>query len=133
MEQNIRRPRVARVYAWLVTVVPPLLIALAAMVGAGIGIDHDWVEAHWSIWEPFAIVVIFVLTPLAFVAGFPRQLRIAPLTVVLAVLWVLQAVLGHSIDNARWVLSLHIPNAFLIFGLGLFLALLAHRALARYS
>ena len=129
MEVEVQRLRVAPTYTWMVTVVPPLFIAIAAMVGLGLKVDNDWMEAHWHTGEGVAIVAILVLTPLAFLAGFPKRLRIAPLTVVMVVLWMVQAGLGHGSEDTPWLIALHIPNALLIFGLGLTLAFLSHRAL----
>ena len=75
-------------------------------------------------------MAIIFLPALAFLAGFPKRLRIRELTVLLVVLWIIQSALGIMVqDGQRWALVIHFPNPILIFGLGLVLAYLSHRAL----
>ena len=131
-EQDIGRLKVARVYTWMVTAVPILFIAIAGMIGTGHTryiASPGWVDAHRGVGELFGLVAIIFLPALAFRAGFPKRLRIRELTVLLAVLWIFQAAPGIMVEEGgRWALVLHFPNALLIFGLGLILAFLAHRA-----
>ena len=127
MDHQLRRPKAARVYAWLVSAVPVLFVLIAGLVGAGLGID-----AHRGLGEIFGILAIVGLLPLAFRAGFPGHLRVGPLTALLVALWMVQLILGLAIEeHNRWAISLHIPNAFLIFGLSLLLAVLAQRAVRK--
>ncbi len=72
--------------------------------------------------EISGIVVFVVGIPLAFLARFRKEWRIGWLTVILAVLWNIQAhLLGYGIEDVRWIEMIHIPVAFVIFGLALYL------------
>ena len=51
------------------------------------------------------------------------------LTLTLAVLWFVQHSLGYGIADARWIETIHIPLALVIFGLALYLTDRAYRAL----
>ena len=74
--------------------------------------------------------MVLVGIPLAFLAHFPRRLWIGWLTVLLAVLWNVQAhVLGYGIEEFRWFEMLHIPLAFGILLLALYLTARARAAL----
>ncbi len=131
MEQAIGRPRVAKAYAWLISLVALLVIVQAVLFGAFYEkFNEDFIDVHWAVAFIFMIVLVLIITPLSYLARFPRELRMGHLTVFLAVLWIVQWTLGSAIteDNERWVATLHIPNAFLIFGLGLYLTGKAHRA-----
>ena len=117
----------------MVTAVPILFLAIAAMIGAGhtrYATSPGCVDAHRGIGELFGLVAILFLPALAFRAGFPKRVRIRELTVLLVVLWIFQAALGITVEEGwRWALVLHFPNGLLIFGLGAVLAYLSHRAL----
>ena len=75
------------------------------------------------------IVVVLIVTPLAFLARFRKDRRIGWLTLTLAVLWFVQHSLGYGLEDARWLEMVHIPLGLLIFGLALYLTGQAYRAL----
>ena len=78
------------------------------------------------------IAIVVILTPLAFLARFPRRLRAGWWTLGLSVVWLIQAhVLGYGIEDVGWLEMLHVPLAFIILGLALYLTWQAHRALTR--
>ena len=134
MEDQLGRPKVARTYAWAVSLVPVLFLLFAALAGAGHGIDPDFIDIHRGLGDLFGLLAIFVLPPLGFLAGFPKRLRIGPLTVLLVVLWIIQALLGIIIEEGgRWAIAIHLHNPLLIFALGILLAVLAHKAVRRAS
>lgn len=131
MEQSVGRPRVAKAYAWLISLVALLVIVQAVLFGAFYEkFNEDFIDVHWAVAFIFMIVLVLIITPLSYLARFSRELRMGHLTVFLAVLWIAQFIMGSAIadENERWVATLHIPNAFLIFGLGLYLTGKAHRA-----
>ena len=67
----------------------------------------------------------------AYFAGFPRESRVIHLALALALLWIIQWVLGSvAAEEARWVVVLHVPNGLLVFGLALLLVSRTHRTLA---
>ena len=79
------------------------------------------------------LVVVLIITPLAFLARFRRSRRIGWLTLTLAVLWFVQHSLGYGIADARWIETIHIPLALVIFGLALYLTDRAYRALKGHA
>ena len=68
--------------------------------------------------------ILYVLIPIAFFARFPRPLRVVWWTVLLAILWNVQAwVFGRGIGDTRWFEMVHIPLAFGILLLALYLTI----------
>ena len=130
MEQAIGRPRVARAYAWLIALAT-LTVVVQGFLFAGFYSEADkgYIDIHASVAVIPLIVVVLIITPLAFLARFPRGLRTGWLTLILAVLWFAQHSIGFGIDDERWLAMIHIPLALLIFGLALYLTGKAHRAL----
>ena len=99
MNSQVGRPRVARAYAWVMglatfeVVVQGFLFSSFYARG-----ESGFIEAHGYAGELTGYVVLIVLIPLGFLARFPRGLWIGWLTVLLAVLWNVQAhVLGYGI------------------------------------
>jgi len=90
--------------------------------------EKDFLDAHGIVADISLLVVVLIITPLAFVARFPRNLRMGWLTLDLAVLWFVQYILGYSIENDRWIEMIHIPLGLIIFGLALYLTAKAHGA-----
>ena len=124
MEQTIGRQRVARAYAWLI-VLAALVVILQGIMFGGFhsGKGADFLEAHGIIGEVSGIVVLVVLTALGCLARFPKEWRIGWFTLGLGVLWNIQAhVFGYGIEDERTLEMVHIPGAFLVFGLALYLA-----------
>jgi hypothetical protein len=80
-------------------------------------------DAHGVYGSLIGLLLLVILIPPAFLATFPGRMRIGWWTVGLAVVWNVQAhLIGFSIGNARWLEMIHIPLAFLILGLGIYLA-----------
>ncbi len=129
MTNGVVRPRAASAYAWLTALAAGTVVAQAFLFGGFYWEGGDWIRAHLQLGRISTFLVVAVITPLAFFAGFPRQLGITRMTVVLAVLWLLQTALGDAMDSARWLVIIHVPLAFVIFGLALLLTGKAHRAL----
>ena len=132
MEQTIRRPKVARAYAWLIVLVP-LAVIVQGILFAGFysEAEGDLLDAHGVVGDILGIVILVILTPLAFLARFPRRLSMGWWSLGLAVVWNIQShVFGRGIEDVGWFEMLHVPLALIIFGLGLYLTWYAHRALA---
>ena len=130
MEQTIGRPRVARTYAWLITL-SALVVVVQGFLFSGFYSEGEkgYIDTHGILGELAGYVVV-IMIPLAFLARFPRHLRIGWLTVLLAVLWNVQAhLLGYGIEEWSWFEMIHIPTAFLILALALYLTGRAHKAL----
>jgi heme A synthase len=134
LTESIGRPRLARAFAWLISIYPLLVILQSLFFALFYSQDPDWIDIHAVFGDISTIVLVLIALPLAFFSRFPRESRIVLLTVILAVLWIVQLVLGYTItentDN-RWLASLHIPNAFILFGLGIAIAARAHRLVFR--
>lgn len=130
MDQPIGRPRVARAYAALIALATLAVVVqgflFAAFYNEG---ERDFIDVHAAVADISLLVVVLIITPLAFLARFRRDRRIGWLTLTLAVLWFVQHSLGYGIVDARWLEMIHIPLAFLIFGLALYLTGVAYRAL----
>ena len=89
-----------------------------------------FIDAHGDLGSAIGLILIVILIPLAFLAKFPGRMRIGWWTVFLAVLWNVQAhVLGFGIEDTRWLAMIHIPVAFVILGLGLYLTLRTYGSL----
>ena len=131
MEESIGRRRVARAYTWLMAVVTVSVVVLGFLFSAFYSQgDTAYRDAHGIFGSLVGLVLLVVLVPLAFTAKFPKRMRIGWWTVGLAVLWNVQAhAIGYGIGDARWLEMVHIPLAFLILGLGAYLAGRAYVAL----
>ena len=131
MEQRVGRRRVAVAYMSLPGLAT-LLVVLQGFLFSGFYAEAEkgFIDAHGIVGDITGVVLVFVLIPLGFLAGFPRRLRIGWWTVLLAVLWNVQAhVLGYGIEGARWLVVLHIPTAFGILFLALYLTVRAKSGL----
>ncbi len=133
MVNGIVRPRAASAYAWLIALAAVTVIAQALLFGGFYWEGGEWIRAHLQLGRISTSLVVAVITPLAFFAGFPRQSHIARMTVVLAMLWLLQTGLGDATNSARWLVVIHVPLVFVIFGLAVLLTSKAHRALKGYG
>ena len=93
------------------------------------GQGKAFLDAHGIEGELTGFILVVVLIPLGFLARFPSSLHIGRWTIVLALLWNLQThVFGYGIEDARWMEMIHIPTAFGILLLGLYLTTQAWRA-----
>lgn len=131
MEQTIGRRRVALTFAWLIALVT-LLVVVQGFLFAGFYSEGErgFIDIHGILGQLIGLVLLVILIPLAFLARFPRGMRIGWWTVLLAVLWNVQAhVLGFGIEEIRWFEMIHIPFAFLILGLGIFVTFKAYGTL----
>ncbi len=98
MEQAIGRPRVARAYALLIALAT-LQVVVQAFLFAGFYSkgEKGFITAHAVGADISLLVVVLIVTPLAFLARFRRDRRIGWLTLTLAVLWFVQHSLGYGI------------------------------------
>ena len=133
MEQNIGRPKVARAYAWLIVLVPLAVIAQGGLfAGFYSEAEGGFLDAHSIVADILGIAILVILTPLALLARFSQRLSTGWWTLGLALVWNIQGhVFGYGIADVGWFEMVHIPLAFIIFGLALYLTQHAHRALAR--
>ena len=130
MEQAIGRPRVAKAYAWLISLAALVVVVQGFLFAAFYSeAVKGFLDAHGIEGELAGYILVVVLVPLAFLARFPRTLRMGWWTVALALIWNIQAhVFGFGIADVRWFEMIHIPLALGIFGLALYLTGKAHRA-----
>lgn len=131
MEEPIGRRRVARAYAWLMAAVTVSVVVQGFLFSAFYsGEGNAYRDAHGVFGSLIGLILLVILIPLAFRARFPKRMRIGWWTVGLAVLWNVQAhIIGFGIGAARWLEMIHIPLAFVILGLGAYLAGKAYVAL----
>ena len=124
------RSRTARAYTWLLGLVTLEVVLQAFLFSAFYGRgEAGFIDAHGIAGELTGYIVVLIATPLAFAARFPRRARIGWLTLLLALLWSIQAhFLGYGIRQiGTWLAMLHIPLAFVILGLGAYLTIQAWR------
>ena len=93
--------------------------------------ERTFLDIHGYAGELTGYLVVVVLIPLGFIARFPRQLRMGWWTVGLAILWNVQVhVFGFGIEEfGRWFEMLHIPTAFAVLLLALYLTVRARTAI----
>ena len=134
MERSPQRPRLARTFAWLIYLTPLLVILQAFLFGSFYErFNSDLIDAHRDVGF-ISMILVVVLAMLAYFARFPRESRVLHLAIALALLWIIQWLLGSlTAEEARWVAILHVPNGLLVFGLALLLAGMTHRTLAASS
>ena len=131
-QQDIRRPRVARVYAVLIALATLMVVVQAFLFAAFYSEgDKEFIDVHARVADISLLVVVLIVTPLAFLARFRRDRRIGWLTLVLAVLWFVQHSLRFGIEDERWLEMIHIPLGLVIFGLALYLTGRTYTALWR--
>ncbi len=123
MAQTIGRPRVASAYAWVVGLLVLVVVAQGlTFAGFYSELKISFLDAHGHMGTISGIIVLFVLTPLGFLGRFPKEWQLGWLTLILAILWNVQGhVFGFGIEDERTLEMVHIPVAFLIFGLALHL------------
>ena len=128
------RPSAAKLYVYLITLTP-IVILLQGFLFGGFNADPSdrvFLDIHlWLGRVSFAILILGV-TPSLLLAGFDKATRIAPLTTVLIVLWIIQAGLGEGTQDVRWFSAIHVPLGIAMFVLAEILAGKVHR-LARGS
>ena len=86
-------------------------------------VDSDPLVREAVAGELTSYILVAVVVPLAFIARFPSGRRIAWWTVLLAAMWFVQAhLLGYGIERiGRWLAMVHIPMAFALLFLALYL------------
>ena len=93
------------------------------------GQGKAFLDSHGIEGELTGYILVVVLIPLGFLARFPRSLHVGWWIIALAFLWNLQAhAFGYSIEDVRWMEMVHIPTAFGLLLLGLYLTTKAYRA-----
>ena len=131
MEEPIGRRRVALGYAWLMAAVTISVVVQGFLFSAFYsGEGSGYRDAHGIFGSLVGLILLVILIPLAFLGKFPKRMRIGWWTVGLAVLWNVQAhIIGFGIADERWLEMIHIPLAFVLLGLGTYLAGKAYVAL----
>lgn len=131
MEERVRRRRLGVAYMWLMGIAT-FEVVLQGFLFSGFYAQGQkaFIDIHQIAGELTGYFVLVALIPLGFFARFPRRLRMGWWTVLLAVLWNVQThVLGFGIEYVRWLEMVHIPTAFVILLLALYLTVRARSAL----
>lgn len=122
MQDNVTRPRLAKIFTVLMGLAF-LEVILQAFLFSGFYANGNptYIDLHGMAGE-LTGNILYVLILIAVFARFPRHLRVVWWTVLLAILWNVQVwVLGHGIGDTRWFEMVHIPLAFGILLLALYL------------
>lgn len=123
MDEKAGRRGAAVVYTWLAGLLT-LEVVLQGFLFSGFYARSEagFIDAHGWAGEIAGFLTIIPLVPLAFMAKFPKGLKMGWWTVAWAVLWNVQGhVLGYGIADVRWLAMVHVPVAFAILGLGAWL------------
>lgn len=130
MDQKIGLPHLAKAYAALMPL-SALSVIVQGVFFAGLYSEgkSGYLDAHQALGAA-SVAVVLVCLPLAYLARFPREVLVGHLTTAVAVLWVIQYLLGQYSEDQRWFAFLHIPLAFIIFGLAVVASGRAHRSIA---
>ena len=113
-----------KAFSALIGVTSLAIFAQAITAGEFVSQDHrkGWIAAHDVISN---VLAVFALATVVFTIIALRKASRALLigTIVLFVLVVVQIVIGHQItDNSQdWLIGIHVPLAFIIFGLAVWL------------
>ena len=95
MEQAIGRPRVARAYVVLIALATLAVVVQGFLFAASYSEGkRDFINVHAAVADISLLVVVLIITPLAFLARFRTGRRIGCLTLTLAVLWFVQHSFG---------------------------------------
>ncbi len=124
MQNHATRPRLARIFT-VVMGLAFLEVILQGFLFSGFYAQGNatYIDLHGMVGE-LAGNVLIVLIPIAFFARFPQHLRVVWWTALLAITWNVQAwVLGDGIRDTRWFEMVHIPLAFGILLLALYLTI----------
>ncbi len=123
---------VARIYASGIVLSALIIIVQGITFGGFYSGRGNLLQVHEYLGTISGFVVLFILATLGFLAKFPKAWRIGWLTLALGILWNVQAhVFGYGIEDERTLEMVHIPVAFLIFGLALFLAAKTYNVLIK--
>ena len=123
---------VARIYSGGIVLSALIVIVQGITFGGFYSGRGNLLQVHEHLGSISGIVVLVLLTPLGFLARFPKAWRIGWLTLALGILWNVQAhVLGYGIEDERTLAMVHIPVAFLVFGFALFLAAKTYNVLIK--
>lgn len=126
----MNRDLMLRAYAMLMPLAALSVVVQAILFAGRYSEGQSWyLTAHMHVGSASLLIVVVCLG-LAIFGKFPQATRILPLTGVLVALWLGQYLLGEYADKVRWLSFLHIPLAFLVFGLAVMLTGRAHRLMA---
>ncbi len=126
----MNRGLLVRAYAVLMPLAALSVVAQAVLFAGRYSEGQAWyLAAHMHLGSASLLIVIVCLG-LAILGRFPQTARMVPLTGILVVLWVGQYLLGEYADEVRWLSFLHIPLAFVVFGLAVVLSGRGHRLMA---
>ena len=130
-------PRALKTFSALIGVTSLAIFVQAIVAGEFVSQDHrkGWIDVHSIVAD--VVVALALVTMIVTIVTLRKSSRLL-LTgaIVLFVLTVIQTFLGHEItdNNQDWLIGIHVPLAFLIFGLAVWLpvqAVMLRRGLAK--
>ena len=124
----MNRGLMLKAYAVLMPLAALSVVVQAILFAGRYSEGQAWyLTAHMHLGSASLLIVVICLG-LAIFGKFPQATRILPLTGILVLLWLGQYLLGeYTTDKVRWPSFLHIPMAFIVFGLAAMLSGRAHR------
>ena len=125
MQNNPTRPRLAKIFTVLMGLAF-LEVILQGFLFSGFYSrgESAYIDIHGMAGELTGGIILVVLIPMSFFARFPRHLRVLWWTVLLAILWNVQSqIFGYGIEDVRWFEMVHIPLAFGVLLLALYITI----------
>ena len=127
----MNRDLMMRAYAMLMPLAALSVVVQAILFAGRYSEGQSWyLTAHMHVGSASLLIVVVCLG-LAIFGKFPQATRILPITGILVALWLGQYLLGEYSDKVRWLSFLHIPLAFVVFGLSVMLSGRSHRLMAQ--
>ena len=102
-------------YRWLALLIAILIFAQAVLARRFLFVDRDAVDIHEVVASVLSVLVI-VHVILVLVTRTKWSRRVPVLTVLLAILVIVQTQLGYEGRDSADVLAIHVPLGVLIFG-----------------
>jgi len=111
-------------YRWLALLIMVLIFAQAALAGRFLFVDRDALDIHQAVANGLSVLVI-VHVALVLVTRTKWSRRVPVLTVLLAILVIIQTGLGYAGRESADVLAIHVPVGVLTFGVASLLTAVA--------
>ena len=118
MERAMSRPNLLPIFRWITVLLALLILIQAVLAGRGWFKDFDLIETHGIVGN-ITFLAAVATAGLAFMVGIPGRLgrQLLALSVIIALLTIMQIGLGYSTRDSAEAAVWHIPLGVLLFGL----------------
>lgn len=130
-------PRSLKTFSALIGITSLAIFVQAIVAGEFVSQSHrkGWIDVHSIVAD--VVVALALATMIVTIVTLRKSARVLLVgSIILFVLTVIQTFLGHEItdNNQDWLIGIHVPLAFLIFGLAVWLpvqSVMLRRGLAK--